>query len=298
MDGKTLVRILVICSVTLAAGVAAHIMWPRVAEASECRIDGTPVTLPDLPEASGITPSQRGDRLWALKDSGKPMLFALDAHGAIQSKVQLAGATVDDWEAVASGRCPSGSCLYVGDIGDNDGARAQVTVYRVPEPSPAASTARADVFTARYPDGPHDAETLLVAPDGRVYIVTKGSTGAITIYRFPRELRPGAAMELERVGKPRDAGKVAKDEWITDGAVSRDGARVVLRTHRALYIYPTPPFLQGSWPEPRRISLAEFDEPQGEGVALGADDSVYLIGEGGGKGRPGVFARLACSSDS
>jgi hypothetical protein len=298
VDGKALVRILAVCSVTLALGVTAHLQSSGAAQPSQCRIDGARVTLPDLREASGIAPGPVADRLWALNDSGKPTLFALDAHGAVTRRVQLAGATVDDWEAVASGRCPSGSCLYIGDIGDNNGSRAQVAVYRVSEPSPAAATVPADAFTARYPDGAHDAETLLVAPDGRLYIVTKGSAGAVAIYRFPRELRAGTTMELERVGNPRDRGKVSKEEWITDGAVSRDGARVVLRTLRALYVYPTAQFLQGQWPEPRRITLAEFDEPQGEGVALGAGDSVYLIGEGGGKGRPGVFMRLTCPSDS
>ncbi len=32
----------------------------------------------------------------------------------------------------------------------------------------------------RYPDGSHDAETLLVNPDGRLYIATKGAKGGST----------------------------------------------------------------------------------------------------------------------
>jgi uncharacterized protein YjiK len=41
--------------------------------------------------------------------------------------------------------------------------------------------------------------------------------------------------------------------------------------------------------------VASLKEPQGEGVALAADNTVYVAGEGGGKGQPGTFARLTCA---
>src|SRR5690349_4448291 len=86
-----------------------------------CRIDGSIAPLPPLPEASGVTPSARiPDRFWTHNDSGRPILFNIDKSGAVRGRVELAGTRVTDWEAVASGPCPSGSCLYVADIGDNN----------------------------------------------------------------------------------------------------------------------------------------------------------------------------------
>lgn len=269
------------------------------ASAPSCRPDGPVATVPELPEASGLAVSRRvAGRLWSHNDSGQPVLYALDTRGAVTVRLRLTGATVEDWEAMAVGPCPTGSCLYVADIGDNDAERSRITIYRVQEPSGAeASIAVTDVFHATYPDGAHDAETLLVTPDGALFIVTKGDTGAVGLYRFPRELRAGATHQLERVGKPRGSGKPAKNARVTDGSVSADGQWVALRTGQSLTFHRTAELITGNWREVRSVDLRAIGETQGEGVAIGPDGTVYLVGEGGGKSRPGTFARLACPVD-
>ena len=77
------------------------------------------------------------------------------------------------------------SYLYIGDIGDNNGTRSEVVVYRVAEPTLTTASAKltkkrpeatesAEAIRLRYPDGKYDAETLLVHPaSGNIYIVTK-----------------------------------------------------------------------------------------------------------------------------
>ena len=210
-------------------------------------------------------------------------------------RVRVSGLRVDDWEAVAVGACPGGSCIYIADIGDNRAARKRITIHRVSEPSAEDSVAVKDTFHATYPDGAHDAETLLVTPDGRLFIVTKGETGAVGLYRFPRELRPGATHQLERVGAPRAAGKASLAERITDGAVSPDGTWVVLRTRQSFTFHRAADLFAGNWTDASRVDLKAIGETQGEGIAIAADGTVYLTGEGGGKSQPGTFARLACS---
>jgi hypothetical protein len=54
----------------------------------------------------------------------------------------------------------------------------------------------------------------------------------------------------------------------------------------------------GKWTEAGRVDLKAAGEAQGEGVAIAADGTVYVTGEGGGKSQPGTFARLACSVTS
>ena len=260
-----------------------------------CRASGTVVEVPGLREASGLAVSRRvPGRLWTHNDSGQPVLFALDTRGSVTGQVRLTGADVVDWEAVAVGPCGTASCVYIGDIGDNIAGRSHVTVYRLPEPEAASGTAAAsDVFHATYPDGPQDAEALLVAGDGRPYIVTKGETGPIGVYRFPSELKSGATTRLERVGealaKPDAASR------ITDAAVSPDGRWAALRTKSSLTFYLASDLLAGQWRAATRIDLTPLKEPQGEGVALGDDNIVFLAGEGGGKGRAsGTFAHFSC----
>ena len=252
---------------------------------------------PHLPEASGVAVSRRSPgRLWAHNDSGD-VLVALDTRGTVTGRVRVSGVKVDDWEAVAVGACPGGSCIYIADIGDNEAERKRVTIHRVPEPSNEDSVAVKETFHATYPDGAHDAEALLVAPDGGLFIVTKGETDAVGLYRFPRELRPGATHPLERVGKPR-AGKASETERITDGTVSPDGTWVVLRTKQGFAFHRAADLFAGNWTDAGRVDLKAIGEAQGEGVAIAADGTVYLTGEGGGKAQPGTFAKYTCAVKS
>lgn len=267
----------------------------RQNDTAKCRPTGPLVRIPALPEASGLAISRRAPgRLWAHNDSGEPVVVALDARGSVTGRVRLTGASVEDWEAIAVGPCGTGSCLHVGDIGDNNARRKRITIYRLPEPDGTNGSASvADVFHASYPDGPHDAEALLIGGDGRLHVVTKGETGPIAIYRFPAQLKSGATVTLERVGS--DAGKPDSQSRITDGAISPDGQWAVLRTRSALTFYRAADLLAGQWRAANRVDLTSLKEAQGEGVALGADNTVFLAGEGGGKGQPGSFARFSCT---
>ena len=265
--------------------------------APTCKAADDLVRVVELPEGSGLAASRRSPgRFWAHNDSGKPLLVALDAKGTPLGSVTVRGANVTDWEAMAVGPCPAGSCIYVGDIGDNEGARRDITIYRVPEPADASgSVDGADVFRARYPDRPHNAEALLVTLKGDVLIVTKGDTGPVGLYRLPSDAKPGGTMTLQSIGKARHSERPPANERITDGAVSPSGAWVALRTKTSMLLYRTDDLLSGNWKETSRISLTELGEPQGEGIAFGDESSIYLVGEGGRKSQPGTFGRLTCA---
>lgn len=260
-----------------------------------CQVAGPLVRIPELPEASGVAASRRSPgRLWAHNDSGKPELFALDSKGAVVGRVRVPTSKVEDWEAIAVGPCPSGSCIYLGDIGDNDAERREITIHRLPEPADASgSIAGGEVFRARYPDGAHDAETLLVTPTGDILIVTKGRTGPVGLYRVPADAKPGGTVTLQSVGKPH-RGRRNVDERITDGAVSPGGAWVALRTNTTILLYRADDLMAGNWHEAGRVSLKELGEPQGEGITFGDEKTLYLVGEGRSKSQPGTFGRLTC----
>ncbi len=284
-----------IFTVALTAAVSASAAQERSPAAPQCRPGSPPARISELPEASGIAASRRHPGIaWAHNDSGEPVLFALNESGAAIGRVRLTGATVEDWEAIAVGPCPAGSCIYVGDIGDNEAERKHITIYRLPEPAPSATAAAVqDVFRATYPDGAQDAEALLVSSKGEIFIVTKGESGPVALYRVSP--KAGSSSALERVGEPRGGGKSSSEDRITDGAVSPRGAWAVLRTTRALHFYATADLLAGSWREAGRVNLASLSEPQGEGVTFADDGTLFLVSEGGGKSQPGTFARLACT---
>ena len=121
---------------------------------------------------------------WVVNDSGAlGVVYGVDAKGKVKGTLRYNAFPLDA-EAVAWNK----DRLYVGDIGDNDekrkrsGSTTSTTRSRTTRRGPTSA------WDFRYPDGAHDAETLLVAPSGRLYIATKEVKGGL--YRAPEEARP------------------------------------------------------------------------------------------------------------
>ena len=251
-----------------------------------------------LPEASGLAMSRRSSNLlWSMNDSDDPTVIALSTTGEVKGQVRVMGATVRDWEALTVGPCPGGSCLYIGDIGDDGAKRMQVTIYRVPEPNANdMATAPADTFVFAYPDKAHDAESLFVTSDQSLFIITKGHP--TVLYRAPRDARPGMMAMLTRVAD-LPVEKFLNDQdrrrsRITDADTTPDGEWVALRTNSELLLLRTRDLVDGRMNDVWHANLRSLDETQGEGVAISNAGEVYLAGEGGGHGLPGTFAHVKC----
>ena len=274
--------------------------YPATAQQS-CRVADQPINV-EVSEASGIATSQRRPgQLWLHNDSGEPTVFAVASDGSTRSRVYVSGASSGDWEDVAVAACPLGSCLYIGDIGDNGGRRREVFIYRVPEPDSGATvSARAESMRVSYPDGPRDSEALFVLPNGSIFIVSKGELGAVALYRVPQPFENRASVPLQRVATLVEAeggssGRVPRPNRITGAGASPDGRWIVLRTLYALTFYEAAAFTSGNIREVFRFDLSGVRERQGEGVAIGNDGTVWLASEGGGNKRPGTIARLTCT---
>ena len=282
-----------------------------------CAIDGTLVQLQTVTEASGVAFSQRTPGVaWTHNDSKKPIVFALSDKGAVLGSVRVTGAEVVNWEDIAVAPCPSGSCLYIGDIGDNRASRSSITIYRTPEPVPnAKATDQVETMYAKYPDRPRDAEALVVLPKGDVFVVTKGEDGPSYVYRIPTPFRNGETVTLQWIGHVESTGGVAnakKDNEnkedvagrskgsnrITGGSASPDGRWVVLRTHGYVSFFTADEFVTGNARQVLRFDVTALGEPQGEGVAIANNGAMLLVGEGGAKHKPGTFARASCTLPS
>jgi hypothetical protein len=192
-------------------------------------------------ESSGLAASRlTPGAYWTHNDSGDgPFIYALDTRGDSLGIFRVAGAQARDWEDMASAPGPGGkSYLYIGDIGDNNSARAEVVVYRVPEPPLTTATRNftkrqpgitepTEVITLRYPDGAHDAEALLVHPvTGHIYIVTKVAMANPSVYESAPPFTAGKPITMTLIGPvsvPSLFGGV-----ITGGAISPDGRHVAL----------------------------------------------------------------------
>jgi hypothetical protein len=290
------IGVVAMTSLVIAVRVAQEDARGGVASSSVCEPVGKLVPLKGLAEASGVAASRKTPGvLWAHNDSSNPVIIALNEQGVVTGRVRVAGAGVDDWEDIAVGPCGSQSCVYIADIGDNSGKRDRITVYRVQEPSPNdTETAPAEAFHAVYPNDPRDAESLFVTGDGDVFLITKGDPGPIALYRFPKPLRSGT-MRLERIGKGQEGKKVDAKVRPTGAAISPDGRWVAVRTTDFVTFYRAADLLSGRWREAFRTDVTPLREPQGEGVTFGANDTVFLVSEGGNRSGSGSFARLRCT---
>jgi hypothetical protein len=243
---------------------------------------------PEIRECSGLAISRKNPGiLWAHNDSGDgPRLFAVDEGGSLRGTYHLAAATAVDWEDMARGPCkdPEKECLYVGDIGDNTRVRPMIQVYRVEEPHVPlqgppvkASLGTTERFDCTYPDGIHDAETLLVDPaTGIPYLVTKGPPGQTGVYRFPRRPTAGEVVVLERITI------LPSRSYVTGGDVSQDGSMIVLRGYLSAYGYPRPErgeFFEAFSSSPTTLPISQ--EGQGEAVGIAPSGTeIYTTGEG------------------
>jgi hypothetical protein len=249
---------------TTAAGSAA---------ATQCQI-----TDPRLTELSGLVTVP--DRLLAINDGGGQVaVYVLDAACRVMD-VKTAAIDPFDPEDMALG---ADGTLWIADTGDNGATRPTVALVAL---RPDGTTA---LYRLTYPDGAHDAEALLLAPDGMPYIVTKEVLGASSVYRPVAELVDGGTVAMGKVatvnitltGTPGGPVGRAGQLLITGGAVAADGGHLALRTYTDAYVWP----LSGAdvvgalATAPVRTPLP--DSPQGEAISFTADSTALVVASEG-----------------
>lgn len=261
------------------------VLLPATAAWGASGVDRT-ITDPRITESSGLAVSPAHDGvLWTHDDSGNPpVIFALGRSGRVTGTVRLTGVPDVDWEAMAAFRDAAGrATLAIGDIGDNEAARSSVEIDLVPEPARlGADVERPRLrLVLRYPDGPRDAETLLVdTARRRMFVVSKGLLSG-DVYAVPAAAWNGTlpsvptsrAATLVRVG-------TVPLVLETDGTIAPDGT-VLLRTYGDLAAFDPFPLDPGSGLLTPRATTSLPGEQQGEGLALEPDGrSVLLSSEG------------------
>jgi len=241
---------------------AAFLAVPTVAGAE----DTVAFTIKDarITESSGLAVDPDGNVYWTVNDSGdRGVAYGIGLDGKVQGTLNFR-AEPQDVEAVAV----HGDRLYVADIGDNSRQRSSIRVYFFKNPRANGLTVSYYAYDFRYPDGPHNAETLLVDDSGRLFIVTKGRKAAI--YEAPMRPRRQGVNELERVG--------AAPSNVTDGTFLPGGGRIALLTYNSVEVIDDTKYeVVASAPIP--------DQPQAESLTLSLDEQSLLVGSEGKKSK-------------
>jgi hypothetical protein len=237
-----------------------------------------------IDEASGLAPSySMAGYLWTNQDSGRPhSLYLVSKDGASIKEFNIPGTTNRDWEEVAIGPGPAGGVnyLYIGDIGNNNAPVSPTgTIYRVPEIgdiNAAFDQSKVEKITFSYPDGPRDAEALIVDPASKdIFIISKEASNT-GIYRlaFPQSLTE--TITAEKIGS------VPSVSTVTAATVSKDGNEILLRTYLAAYYWKRSAgeTIGQTLMKAANKSLLVALEPQGEAIGFEVEGKgFYTLSE-------------------
>lgn len=241
-----------------------------------------------LAEVSGLVAVNNGYA--AIADGGDELqVLTLNAKCEV---VDTLSTGVDPFDPEDLGRARDGT-LWVADIGDNERERDSVAVHEI-----ALDSEQSVLHRMTYPDGPHDAEAMVVPPDRRPVIITKDPAGTAAVYVATAALPQGAgdaAVPLKKAGtwtiKPTgtSGGPIGRiGQIVVTGAVlSTDGTRLAARTYTDAYEWTlsggaNADKVVAALTKSKPVVTPMPDEPQGESIGYTLDGKAFVtISEGG-----------------
>lgn len=236
----------------------------------------------EITESSGLACSIK----WANKnyayvhnDEPGPLYVVNLATGNVVGSISISGVTLFDDEAIA---IDPKRILWWGDIGDNNEVRDVIAVYTHAEPGPGNHGDKPWTrYLFQYPGGTaHNAEALIIWPNGIKQIVTKEAKGLVC--QFPATLRSGSTRNQLRI--------VAKDsrlDFVTDAVAQHDGRfAFVIRKDKPTTIS----VFSSHWNYIGSIPMSSMVQP--EGLAIDADGKyLWVCNDNGGPG--GRYQRVS-----
>ncbi len=231
-------------------------------------------------ECSGL--AWKKNHLWAQNDGGNvPMLFELDTlDGSVLRSIRMATGNWD-WEDLAE----SPDHLFVGDFGNNDGSRQNLSIYRISENQLLQDTIwTVDTITFSFADQtdftpadlntPYDCEAFFFWQDS-LHVFTKDWVGNQTKhYVFPAEpgdytVAPRATYNVE--------GLITGADISPDGVVALLGYGATGSFFWLLFDYEEGDFFSGN---KRRINIGTFgDLGQTEGIVFSRAGEGFIASE-------------------
>ena len=261
----------------------------------------------ELNALSGLAVSRlQPDIVLTHNDHDRAVVFALDVQGREHARITLDGATATDIEDIAIGPCGTQTCVYLADVGDNSAQRNEYAVLRFALPmvpanaGQAAMTVPFERFRFTYEDGSHNAEGLMVGPDGVVYIVTKlapssggrvAATGPSSIYRLPSSM---TTTSMARATKIATLTVPASGELAASAAAAHPcGTSFLLRTYDRVYEFLSPAGmgLEAAFTATPKV-VAMPNETQSEAIDYRADGRGFVTS---GEGASAPIVQTACA---
>ncbi|KAK7489187.1 hypothetical protein BaRGS_00019565, partial [Batillaria attramentaria] len=225
-----------------------------------------------LDEASGLAASRKHPGVFYTHNDkgGRARIFALSAEtGEVLATLKIEGAVNKDWEDICVGPSASG--------------KAANTIYKVREPDTIQNDSLKVEDTLKFKWREQDAESLMIDPEGNLYIISKVKGGQALFAKLPAS--GWGASDPEPIPESDTARlNIETNKNDPQGAdISPDGTEILVKAEKAVYYYAVP--------KKDYLKVVRDTEPQkvetykrrkdGEAVAWKADGSgFYTLPEG------------------
>lgn len=245
-----------------------------------------PIAAGQIDEASGLAASvNMPGYLWTVQDSGQPnALYLISKDGKSIKQYSVPGSNNHDWEEVAIGPGPDSgvSYLYIADTGNNNQPVTPTnTIYRIPEingTDGSFSQSALQKITFSYPDGPRDAEAIIVDPVTKDIFVLSKEMSNTNIYRLPFPQSVNDVTVAEKVGS------VPGIAMATAASISKDGSEMAVRTYLAVFYWKrsSGETVGQTLVKSANRTLVVALEPQGEAICFENESKgFYTLSEKG-----------------
>lgn len=252
---------------------------------------------PEMKETSGIAASRLNKNiLYVHNDSGDTSrFFAVSPTGQLKETFNFKGDAIDCEDiAVGPGPEKGKSYVYLGDIGDNHHERRTIEIYRFLEPKISANKTQhlnCQTNYFKYPDGQHDAETLMIDPVDRLYYIVTKREDSVGVYTAPLNASFTDTTVLKLQCKLHFKG-LPLLKWITAGDIAADGKQILLKSYQKVYYWtrkPGEPVWKAMQAKPRELPYTA--EKQGEAIGFTPDGKGYYT-TSEGKNAPLYFYQI------
>ncbi len=220
--------------------------------------------------------------LWIENDQGGGTnnIYLVDSTGTERAAFSVTGATDRDWTDMSMGPGPGADTtyIYLADIGNSNAVSRYNYIYRFPEPqTPLGSgvltgaTAPATKITFLYPDGPRDAETILLDPVSKdIYIVDK--LGASNVYELPYPQSTDTVIMATKIiqAMPIPAGP------LRSGGIASGRTGIIMKTYTSAFYWTITPgesIFSALLNTPVQIPVP--GEIQGEAMCFTPNDAAF-----------------------
>ncbi|MDR6301086.1 hypothetical protein [Mesonia maritima] len=243
----------------------------------------------DLEEISGIEKLTNSSLIWGINDSGnEPIVYGFSEEGEIEQEVEIENAENVDWEDLAT---DFNGTLFIGDFGNNDNNRKNLSIYIVKNFLHQGEKAKAEKINFTFEDqkkfpakkgNRNFGSEAFIYKDGYLYIFTKNRTkhsdGTVNLYKIPAQ---AGTYQAKKIDTYKTCDNNRHGCWITAASINKENTEILLLSEEKIWRikdFKNDHFFNGNI----ESYTIEGNQTQKESICFKNENTAYLADEENG----------------